>query len=236
MKHAMLLTCSVLCFPAWSDHRASANDERPNIIYILADDLGYGDLGCYGQQTLATPNLDRMASEGMRFTRHYAGSTVCAPSRCVLLTGMHTGHARIRGNSPGLMTDADTTIAHILQRSGYRTGCVGKWGVGNPPPLNDPQLRGFDYFYGYVSMWHAHNFYPEFIIRNGAQVPLDNRVPETWKDSDGRGVATRRVQYVPDLITAEAIAFIERNRDRPFFLYLALNVPHANNAERTSRE
>lgn len=204
-------------------------DERPNIIYVLADDLGYGDLGCYGQSTLTTPNLDQMANEGLRFTRHYAGSTVCAPSRCVLLTGKHTGHATIRGNGPGLLRQSETTIAKMLRDSGYRTGCIGKWGVGNPPPLDDPNRHGFDYFFGYVSMWHAHNFYPEFLIRNGQRVSLRNEVAEKWQGGDGRGVATKRVDYVPDLLNQEALEFIERNRDRAFFLYYALNVPHANN-------
>ncbi len=202
----------------------------PNIVYILADDLGYGDLSCFGQSTLETPNLDRMAAEGMRFTQHYAGSTVCAPSRCALLTGLHTGHCRIRGNTMGsILTDADVTIAQLLKKAGYTTGCVGKWGVGAPPPLNDPELRGFDHFYGYISMWHAHNFYPEFVIRNGEKVALRNEVPEREKWTDGRGVATKRVDYVPELVTEEALGFIEKNKDRPFFLYLAMNVPHANN-------
>ncbi len=215
---------------------AAETAPRPNIIYILADDLGYGDLGCYGQKTLATPNLDRLAAEGMRFTQHYAGSTVCAPSRCVLLTGLHTGHCRVRGNGPGQLLDEDVTIAEVLQRAGYRTGCVGKWGVGNPPPLDDPKRQGFDYFYGYISMYHAHNFYPEFIIRNGERVALRNEVEPQWKDGDGRGIATKRVDYVPDLVTAEALSFIERNRDEPFFLYFAMNVPHTNNeASRSER-
>jgi len=225
------LFCSIaMCFLLSSTaSRDAVAAEKPNFIYILADDLGYGDLSCYGQKTLKTPNLDRMATEGMRFTRHYAGSTVCAPSRCVLLTGLHSGHARIRGNSPGLLTDEDLTVAQVLRRAGYRTGCVGKWGVGNPPPLDDPERRGFDFFYGYISMWHAHNFYPEFMIRNGERAPLRNVVPEKWKNSDGRGVATKKRDYAPDLITDEALGFIERNRERPFFLYYAMNVPHANN-------
>lgn len=202
----------------------------PNIVYILSDDLGYGDLSCFGQATLRTPNLDRMAAEGMRFTQHYAGSTVCAPSRCALLTGLHTGHCRIRGNAMGsILTNADVTVAQLLKNAGYATGCVGKWGVGAPPPLNDPQLRGFDHFFGYISMWHAHNFYPEFIIRNGQQVALRNEVPENPKWTDGRGVATKRVDYVPELVTEEALTFIEKNKARPFFLYFAMNVPHANN-------
>ena len=209
--------------------RRAAAATRPNIVFILADDLGYGDLGCFGQKVIKAPHLDRLAAEGMRFTRHYAGSTVCAPSRCVLLTGLHTGHARIRGNGPGLLQDEDVTVARVLKQAGYATGCVGKWGLGKPPPLDDPARRGFDHFYGYISMWHAHNFYPEFVIRNGKRVALRNEVAPKWKETDGRGVATKRIDYVPDLVTAEALGFVERNKDRPFFLYWALNVPHANN-------
>ena len=204
---------------------------KPNIVFILADDLGYGDLACYGQPRLKTPHIDRLAAEGMRFTDAYAGSTVCAPSRCTLLTGLHTGHARVRGNSPGLLRDDDVTVAHLLKQAGYATGCVGKWGVGHSPP-DDPGRRGIDTFYGYTSMWHAHNCYPEFLIRNGERVPLRNEVAAKWKNTDGRGVATKRVDYVPDLIADEALAFVERHQDRPFFLYWALNVPHANNEAR----
>ncbi len=224
-----ILACSLLCLSL-----TTAAARKPNIIYVLADDLGYGDLSCYGQSTLSTPNLDRMASEGMRFTRHYAGSTVCAPSRCVLLTGKHIGHASVRGNQGGLIADEEFTIAKMLRDAGYATGCVGKWGVGNPPPLNDPKRNGFDYFYGYVNMFHAHNFYPEFIIRNGASVALRNVLAAKWKQPqqpgrEGRGVAEKKVDYVPDLVTAEALQFIQRNQSKPFFLYYALNVPHANN-------
>ena len=213
---------------------ATANDRPPNIIYILADDLGYGDLSCYGQSTLNTPNLDRMANEGMRFTRHYAGSTVCAPSRCVLMTGKHVGHASVRGNQGGLILDEEVTVAEMLRDRGYATGCVGKWGIGHPPPLDDPHRNGFDYFYGYVNMFHAHNFYPEFIVRNGKKVALKNVIAEKWKTNaregrEGAGVAEKKVEYVPDLVTAEALDFIDRNHDKPFFLYQALNVPHANN-------
>jgi arylsulfatase A-like enzyme len=203
--------------------------ESPNIIYILADDAGYGDFGCYRADALPTPNIDRLAREGLRFTQHYAGCTVCAPSRCVLLTGLHTGHCRVRGNSPGLMTDEDTTVAQRLKALGYTTACIGKWGVGAPPPLDDPQQRGFDYFFGYISMWHAHNFYPEFLIRNGKRVALRNVVADRWQGQDGRGVAVKKVDYAPDLLMRDAVRFIEKNRDVPFFLYYALNVPHANN-------
>jgi arylsulfatase A-like enzyme len=201
----------------------------PNIIYILADDAGMGDFECFQGTVIPTPNINRMAAEGMKLTRHYSGSTVCAPSRCVLLTGLHAGHCRIRGNSPGLMQPEDVTIAEILKAAGYRTGNIGKWGLGNPPPLDDPARNGFDYFYGYVSMWHAHNFYPEFIIRNGEQVPLRNEVYPQWKNTDGRGIARVKKDYVPDLMAEEVVAFIERNKAGPFFLYYAFNTPHANN-------
>lgn len=204
----------------------------PNIIYILADDMGYGDLSCYGQSILKTPHLDRMAEEGMRFTQHYAGSTVCAPSRCVLLTGMHTGHTRIRGNVHSLLRPRDVTVAEVLKDAGYATGCVGKWGVGHPPPLDDPQRNGFDYFYGYINMFHAHNFYPEWLVENGKKVKLRNIVYPEYdepQEREGRGVAFQKVDYAPELIAHAGLRFIEDHRDEPFFLYFAMNMPHANN-------
>ena len=205
---------------------------RPNIVYILADDMGYGDLGCFGQKTLATPNLDAMAQRGLKLTNHYAGSTVCAPSRCVLMTGMHTGHCRVRTNDNEKLTDEDVTVAQVLKKAGYATGCIGKWGVGRPP-LSDPNDRGFDYFYGYVCMNHAHNCFPEFIIRNGKQVPLRNVLEERWKERKvypGAGVAAKKVDFVPDLCQKEVLQFIDRQKaGQPFFLYYALNIPHANN-------
>lgn len=207
----------------------AAADAKPNIILILADDLGYGDLGCYGQQTLPTPNIDRMAAEGMKFTQHYAGDTVCAPSRCVLLTGLHTGHCRIRGNSPGILRAEDVLIPEVLKPAGYHTACIGKWGVGAPPALSEPNDQGFDEFYGYVSMWHAHNFYPEFLIRNGKEDPLRNVVQDQWKGMDGRGVAVKRVDYAPHLLSDEVSKYIDAHHEMPFFLYYALNVPHTNN-------
>jgi len=207
---------------------------RPNLIYILADDLGYGDLSCYGQSTLKTPNLDRMAAEGIRFTNHHAGSTVCAPSRCVLMTGLHTGHCTVRGNGPGQLTGRDVTFAQHLQKAGYKTGCFGKWGIGNPPPLDDPNQHGFDEFYGYVNMYHAHNYYPEFMIRNGKREPLRNKLyPEYEKfdpgPQEGAGVAEVAVDYAPHLIAEEVFSFIQNNKDKPFFVYYPLNIPHANN-------
>lgn len=205
--------------------------ERPNIIYILADDLGYGDLGCYGQDTLKTPTLDQLAREGVRFTRHYSGSTVCAPSRCVLMTGLHTGHTSVRGNGFAQLTEI--TVADVLKKNGYRTACIGKWGIGHPPPLDDPNKHGFDHFYGYVNMFHAHNFYPSFLVRNGVKEPLRNKQLEAFRnppsERDGIGVAAVAVDYAPELITQDALKFIRESKDDPFFLYYALNIPHANN-------
>lgn len=206
---------------------------KPNIIFILADDLGYGDLGCFGQEKIKTPNLDKMAAEGMRFTQHYAGSTVCAPSRCCLLTGKHTGHCTVRGNVDFLIKPDETTVAEILKQAGYSTGCIGKWGVGHPSPPDGPQNNGFDFFFGYLSMWHAHNYYPDFLWKNGKKVQLRNvvRHPEKhYKENqeDLVGLASVKVDYSPDLFTDTALEFIAQ-QGRPFFLYLPYTIPHANN-------
>lgn len=213
--------------------------EKPNVVFILVDDMGYGDLSCFGQQTLKTPSIDKMSKEGMVFTSHYTGSTVCAPSRASLLTGKHTGHTNVRGNMPAqLLSDDETTIAKVMKKAGYVTGAVGKWGVGHPPPVDDPKRKGFDHFFGYVNMWHAHNFYPEFLYRNGKKVNLKNKLrlnpdgTNPWADMpEGTGVAEVREEYVHNLFDREALWFIEKNKDNPFFLYLAYNVPHANNED-----
>jgi arylsulfatase A-like enzyme len=207
---------------------------KPNVVLIMVDDLGYGDLGSWGQKEIQTPNIDRMATQGMRFTDHYAGSTVCAPSRCCLMTGVHTGHARVRGNTNVLMEPQDYTLGKLFKDAGYTTGCIGKWGIGHPPPPNDPQKNGFDHFFGYLSMWHAHNFYTDFLWRNGEKVPLKNIVqhPETHYKEDQRelvGISTNKVEYSHDLFANEALQFIEDNKDQPFFLYLPFTIPHANN-------
>jgi len=233
MQRLVSLLALSLAFAVAPSLTAQEEAPKPNIIFILADDLGYGDLGCFGQVTLQTPNIDQMAAEGMRLMRHYAGSTVCAPSRCVLMTGLHTGHCTVRGNGAGTLKDDEVTVAHVLKDAGYATGCVGKWGIGNPPPPNDPERMGFDYFYGYVNMFHAHNFFPEFLIKNGEKVKLGNVLEEKWRNSEaakeGRGVAAQKVDYAPDLIHQEALDFIDRSKGGPFFLYYALNIPHANN-------
>ena len=195
---------------------------RPNIIFILADDLGYGDLGCYGQQKIKTPHLDRMAAQGTRFTQAYAGSTVCAPSRCALMTGLHTGHCRVRGNARVPLTPQDVTVAALLKAAGYVTGLVGKWGLGEPGSTGVPTRQGFDYFFGYLNQHHAHNYYPDHLYRNEEKVPLPGNV---FNDN----VATKKVTYSHDLFTQEALAFVEKHQAQPFFLYLAYTIPHANN-------
>ncbi len=203
----------------------AAANRPPNIIFVLADDLGYGDLGCYGQQVIQTPNLDRMAAEGVRFTQCYAGSTVCAPSRCCLMTGLHTGHAYVRGNALVPLRPGDTTVAELLKSAGYRTALVGKWGLGEPDTTGVPNRKGFDEFFGYLNQAHAHNYYPEYLWRTEHKEPIDGNV----ESKEHQGVSEKRGAYSNDLFTREALTFIERAREGPFFLYLAYTIPHANN-------
>jgi arylsulfatase A-like enzyme len=200
---------------------------KPNIIFIMADDLGYGDLGCYGQQRIQTPNIDRLAAEGMKFTEYYAGSTVCAPSRCVLMTGLHTGHAFIRGNSKMSLRVGDVTVAEVLKQAGYATGMFGKWGLGQEKTGGIPIVQGFDEFYGFLDQHHAHNYFPSFLIRGRNREKLSNVV--SGEGEYGQGVATERNEYAPDLIWAAAMQFLDRSRNVPFFMYLAVTLPHANN-------
>ena len=208
---------------------------KPNLIFILADDLGYGDLGCYGQKLIQTPNLDRMAAEGIKFTQFYAGCTVCAPSRSVLMTGLHTGHTRVRGNAgkgnalAQSLRPGDFTVAHLMKQTGYATALIGKWGLGDEgeAAIGMPTRQGFDYFFGYLNQVHAHNYWPAFLIRNEQRVPLRNEVPGDGPSCSG--VATKKVDYSHDLLAADALKWIESNKDKPFFLYFALTIPHANN-------
>lgn len=207
---------------------AAAAANKPNIIYILADDLGYGDLSCYGQQKFQTPHIDKLAEEGIKFTDHYAGSTVCAPSRCSLMTGLHTGHCRIRGNLRIPLEPQDVTVAELLQKAGYKTALIGKWGLGEPDTTGVPTKQGFDYFFGYLNQRHAHNYYPEFLWKNEQIKKLPNVVNYKNEGSLG-GVSTNKEVYSNDLFITEAINFMMQNRTRPFFVYLALTIPHANN-------
>ena len=215
---------------------------QPNIIYILADDLGYRELGCYGQEKIRTPHIDRLAAEGIRFLQHYSGSPVCAPSRCTLMTGKHTGHAYVRDNheigewESGLgqlpLSDSEVTIPEILKTKGYTTGMIGKWGLGGSGTSGDPNRQGFDFFYGYIDQRKAHNYYPEYLWRNGEKEFLNNRVfsahqkfegdPDDPADYD----KYKGNDYSQDLMAAEALKFIEANQDRPFFLYLPFTIPH----------
>jgi uncharacterized sulfatase len=209
----------------------------PNVVLIMADDLGYGDLGCYGQEKIATPRLDRLAAEGVRFTQFYAGSTVCAPSRCVLMTGRHTGRCWVRGNAGGrdmeaqTLRDEDKTVAEVFKDAGYATGQFGKWGLGELGSPGHPNAQGFDEFFGYLNQRHAHNYYPPFLVHNGAKVALRN-VPADGDLDLGDGWAQERVDYSHDLVMAKALDWLAANRDRPFFLYLPLTIPHANNEGR----
>ena len=201
---------------------------RPNIIFILADDLGYADLGCYGQQKIRTPHIDRLAAEGVRFTQHYAGAPVCAPSRCTLLAGKHTGHAYIRDNGElptegqRPIPDATVTLAEVLKSAGYRTGVVGKWGLGGPGTEGEPNRQGFDHWFGYLCQREAHRYYPQHLWRNGEKVVLAGNA------------GGKRGQYAHDLMAAEAMQFVRdatraaRDGTKPFFLYLAFTIPHVD--------
>ncbi len=213
---ALVVVAAVLAASPRSDSQTAVRrDGAPNILLIQADDLGYGDLSAYGQTRFTTPNLDRLAREGTRFTQYYSGSTVCAPSRASLMTGRHTGHASIRGNGGAAMGDIplpadDVTVAEVLKQAGYRTAVIGKWGIGQPGSTGMPDRQGFDLAFGFLDQRHAHRQYTDHLWRNGERVPAS-------PDSD----------YVGDLFTKEAAAFIQQKDDRPFFVYLNYTVPHA---------
>src|SRR5690606_22857917 len=195
--------------------------KRPNIVFILADDLGYGDLGVYGQTHIHTPNLDRLAAEGMRFTQFYAGTTVCAPSRSVLLTGQHTGHTYIRGNKEiqpegqEPLADSVQTFAQLLQQAGYTTGAFGKWGLGMVGTRGDPNHNGFDEFFGYNCQRQSHRYYPTHLWHNSEKVILEGN------DLSGK------VHDAAAVIQEKTLAFLERHRHEPFFLYVPVVLPHA---------
>jgi arylsulfatase A len=214
---------------------------RPNIIYILMDDLGLEETSTYGSPLIQTPHLDQLAREGMKFTRHYAGTSVCAPSRCALMTGLHTGHCQVRGNRQmephGQLPLADEalTVAELLKKAGYQTRLAGKWGLGSEGTSGEPTRQGFDHYFGYLDQVLAHNNYPAYLLRNGQKVMLKNQVvwepPGTW--SKGLGSYTpeaNKVEYSNDLFTQDALQFIDQQAvgASPFFLYLAYTLPHNN--------
>jgi arylsulfatase A-like enzyme len=216
-----LVSFGLLLLPSALAQRNANARNAPNIILILADDLGWGDLGSYGQTKIKTPHLDRLAAEGMRFTQFYSGSPVCAPSRCALMTGKHGGHAYIRNNrevqpeGQWPIPASEVTIAELLKSRGYATGAFGKWGLGFVGTEGDPNKQGFDLFYGYNCQREAHNFYPDHLWRNSERVELEGNT---------RGLTGKH--YSHDLIEAEALRFIRDNKDRPFFAYVPFTIPH----------
>lgn len=197
-----------------------AADKQPNVIFILADDLGYHDLGCYGQKQIKTPHIDQLAQEGMRFTQHYAGSSVCAPSRAVLMTGLHTGHAYIRGNyafeTEGNLPipDESVTVAELFKSKGYTTGIIGKWGLGGPGSTGGPNKQGFDYSLAYLDQRKAHEYYIPYLWKN----------EEKFLIEDNQNGA--RKVYSHDVFASDALRFIRDNKEKPFFLYLPFTIPH----------
>ena len=228
-----------LCLFAEDQSRA-AEPRRPNIVFLIADDLGYGDLGCFGQTKIRTPHIDQLAKEGMRLTQHYSGNAVCAPSRCVLMTGKHPGHAFIRNNRSTppegqFPIPADTvTMMKVFRDLGYATGGFGKWGLGGPGSTGQPMKQGFSRWFGYYCQGVAHNHYPTYLWDDDRRFPLDNpafasnqKLPEGADPNDPAsytGYAGK--QYAMDLITDEAVKFVRASKDQPFFLYYPTIIPH----------
>lgn len=205
----LLLICAII-------GQSTTTAAPPNVIYILADDAGIGDFGCYGGQIIRTPNVDRLCAEGLKFTQHYSGSTVCAPSRSVLLTGQHTGHTRVRGNGKGAhLLDEDVTIGEVMQAAGYVTGAMGKWGVGEADTAGAPWKQGFDHYFGYLNQSRAHHYYQDYLWKNGEKV--------FYPDNP-----TQRTHYSHDLFAADALEFIKQHQKERFFLYLPFTIPHVD--------
>lgn len=255
-KHTSIIIAFLLALLVSACHQKIEEPQKPNIIYILADDLGYGELGCYGQEKIETPNIDKLAETGMRFTQHYSGSAVCAPSRCNLLTGLHPGHAVIRGNHEWgdrgdvwnykamikdstlegqyPMPDSTVTVAKLLQQAGYTTGMAGKWGLGAPQTNSIPNKMGFDFFIGYNCQRIAHTYYPVHLYKNENRIYLNNDTvkPHLGLDegadpySDSSYSKFNLNDYAPDVMQKEVLSFIESNKDKPFFMYYATPIPH----------
>ena len=215
-SHPMSRTIFLALAPAFLAATAFAHEDRPpNVIYLFADDLGYGDLGSYGQEKIATPNFDRLAEEGMRFTQHYAGAPLCAPSRATLMTGRHTGHTHVRALGDHPMRADEPSLAMVFKNAGYATAAFGKWGLGLAGTSGAPTAKGFDEFFGYLDHKTAHFYYPPSLTENDREVAL----PE---NAEGK-----RGTYSHDLFAERALDFVRRNEDRPFFLYLPFTIPHA---------
>jgi len=258
MKHSNILLGTLItgCLPVINLAASVNNDKKPNIIYILADDMGRAEINCYGQQLIETPNINQLAKEGISFSNHYSGAPVSAPSRCSLFTGLHTGHAYIRGNDPmgergevwshQAMLDnpalegqrplpaGTVMIPAKLKEAGYTTACIGKWGLGYPDSESTPNKMGFDYFYGYNCQRLAHNYYPAFLYSNEERVHLDNPVIEPnvilSKELDPHDNKNyelfRQKQYAPDLMFDEILSFVNQEKDKPFALFWTTPLPH----------
>ena len=237
----LFLACLGVIFASPSPSKLEASDRPPNIVFILADDLGFQELGCFGQQKIRTPNLDRLASRGMKLVQHYSGNAVCAPSRCVLMTGKHPGHAWVRDNSEMQpegqkpIPDSEVTIAEVLRQHGYVTGAFGKWGLGGPGSEGEPLRQGFDRFFGYNCQRHAHSYYPDYLWDNDKRISLNNappvpghaKLPANADATDPSSYnAFKGSDYAPDRIRDAALDFIRTNKDRPFFLYFPSTLPH----------
>jgi arylsulfatase A len=235
-----LLAVSLTAFPLLAQSPAAA-PPKPNVVFVMADDLGYGELGCFGQQKIQTPHIDSLARDGMRLTHHYSGSPVCAPSRCVLMTGKHPGHAAVRDNQEAKpegqwpLPASETTIGEVLRDAGYSNGAFGKWGLGMFGTSGDPLQRGFARFYGYNCQRHAHTYWPSYLYDNATRITLANNpaIPGSGKlraeedPNDPKSYARfLGTDYAPDHIRDAAVAFLEQNKDRPFFLYYPATLPH----------
>lgn len=209
---------ATLSAAAWNTQAAQV--KKPNLVFILADDLGYGDLSCYGQKMFETPKIDALAASGTRFTSAYSGSTVCAPSRCALMTGKHTGHCRVRGNGKNeeVLRKDDLVIPEVLKGAGYETAIFGKWGLGSLGHPGYPNDKGWDEWFGYFSQFHAHQYYPQMLLHNRQHVELKGN----W--------GTQRKEYAPDVIHEQAMQWLDkRGTDKPFFLYYNSTIPHTDN-------
>lgn len=255
-KAILLFSLGIILFSCNGNDAEKKTDRKPNIIYILADDLGYGELGCYGQDKIETPSIDALAASGMRFTQHYSGAPVCAPARCTFLTGKHLGHAQVRGNDEWTdrgdvwnykatiadstlegqrpMPDTIVTIAKLLQQEGYATGLIGKWGLGAPHTNSTPNQQGFDYFFGYNCQRQAHTYYPVHLYENEHRVYLDNdtvaphtKLAKNADPNDAKSYSKFTLNsYSPDLMFSKLRQFVEKNSEKPFFLYWATPISH----------
>lgn len=238
----LVFTAAAVILPTCPHAARSAETERaPNIVFILADDLGYRELGCFGQQLIRTPNLDRLAAQGIRLTQHYSGNAVCAPSRCVLMTGKHPGHAYIRNNrstppeGQEPIPDSEVTLAELLREQGYVTGAFGKWGLGGPESPGEPLRQGIGRFFGYNCQGHAHSYYPSYLWDDDEHIALNNNPPVPGHAGLAPGADPldprsydqfKGTDYAPTRIHEQALAFVRANKDRPFFLYYPTIIPH----------